>query len=83
MSEGNIVVMTDNIVSMTDNIVSMTTGNCVFAMPKNYIFTPQEDITAFELSQALPLLLRYETSMEAYIKANKLERHFTEDGKDG
>lgn len=49
--------------------------------PVRFVYTPQSDITVFELAQIIPLQLAVATSEKVYdyeefILRNKLERHF-------
>ena len=52
---------------------------CVF--PKRYKYTPQNDITAFELANIVPILLSanvFGGNAEYLIKEAGVERHFEE-----
>lgn len=48
---------------------------------KEYSFTPQEDVTAFEVAKLVELFFitwnRYGPEMSQFVKDNNLERHFT------
>lgn len=67
--------------TMTESEIRVYAGSLHYTAPARYTFTPQPDITAYELALCVPIM-QFGTTHETYVLElpESVRRHFVKEG---